>query len=77
MSCGQFKCALRRFDGHGTNSYRPTNSESAKQMDNSLQAMLAERARQDAGIFHISVPSQTIPATSVQTQNMPLPKKKE
>jgi hypothetical protein len=77
MSCGQFKCALRRFDGHGTNTYRPTNSESAKQMDNSLQAMIAERARQDAGIFQINTVSQTIPTTSLQIQNMPLPKKKE
>lgn len=75
MSCGQFKCALRRFDGHGTNSYRPTNSESAKQVDNSLQAMMAERARQDAGIFQIN-PSPPTP-TSVQIQSTPLPKKKE
>jgi len=48
MSCS--KCALRRFDGHGT-PYKPTNTVATKQMSDSLARMMAERDRQDAGQF--------------------------
>jgi len=48
MSCS--KCALRRFDGHGT-PYKPTNTVASKQMSDSLARMMAERDRQDAGQF--------------------------
>lgn len=51
MSCGTNRCALRRFDGHGSSSYRPSNPEAAKAFNTGLEAMMAERARQDAGIF--------------------------
>ncbi len=62
MSCGTNRCALRRFDGHGSSSYRPSNPEATKAFNSSVQAMLAERARQDAGIFVApSVPIVTVP----------------
>jgi hypothetical protein len=58
MACPTNRCALRRFDGHGTNSYRPTNPEVQRQFDSSLQNLIAQRERQDKGIFG-SQPSQT------------------
>jgi hypothetical protein len=70
MSCGTNRCALRRFDGHGASSYRPSNPEVTKAFNSSIQAMLAERARQDAGIF--TAPSMPMAAplvtSSVSTQ---------
>ncbi len=42
---------MRRFDGHGSSSYRPTNPEVAKQQSAALRNLLAERERQDAGLF--------------------------
>ena len=50
MSCPTGRCALRRFDGHGT-PYKPTNTMASKQMSDSLARMMAERDRQDAGQF--------------------------
>jgi len=50
MSCPTGRCALRRFDGHGT-PYKPTNTMASKQMSDSLSRMMAERDRQDAGHF--------------------------
>ena len=50
MSCPTGRCALRRFDGHGT-PYKPTNTMASKQMSDSLARMMAERDRQDAGHF--------------------------
>lgn len=47
MACPTGRCALRRFDGHGTNSYRPTNPEAARQFNSDMERMMAERARQD------------------------------
>lgn len=51
MACGTNRCALRRFDGHGSSSYRPSNPEAAKVFNDGMQGLLAERARQDSGIF--------------------------
>ena len=76
MSCGANRCALRRFDGHGSSSYRPTNPDAAKVFNTSMQSMLAERARQDAGTFTMiplqqsqqSQPSQQVHPTSQQLQ---------
>ena len=70
MSCGTNRCALRRFDGHGSSSYRPSNPEATKAFNSSVQAMLAERARQDAGIF--VVPSVPVP-TAVPPKLQPIP----
>ena len=56
MSCGANRCALRRFDGHGSSSYRPLNSEATTVFNTSVQAMMAERARQDSGIFSSPIP---------------------
>jgi hypothetical protein len=50
MSCPTGRCALRRFDGHGT-PYKPTNTMASKQMADSLARMMAERDRQDTGHF--------------------------
>lgn len=71
MSCGTNRCALRRFDGHGSSSYRPSNQEATKSFNLSVQAMLAERARQDSGIFTpLSVqPSLPIPTTTVLSKS--------
>jgi hypothetical protein len=55
MSCPTGRCALRRFDGHGT-PYKPTNTMASKQMADSLSRMMAERDRQDAGNF--AIPNQ-------------------
>jgi hypothetical protein len=51
MACPTGRCAMRRFDGHGTNSYRPTDTEAVRQFKSSLDTMMAERAKQDSGIF--------------------------
>jgi hypothetical protein len=50
MSCASGRCALRRFDGHGT-PYKATNTAASKQVADSLARMMAERELQDAGIY--------------------------
>ena len=51
MACRTGVCGMRRFDGHGASSYRPTNPEAAKEQSAALRSLLAERERQDAGLF--------------------------
>lgn len=46
-----FKCGLRRFDGHGTSSYRPTDSAATKEMESAFSRMMREREQQDRGCF--------------------------
>ena len=46
-----FKCGLRRFDGHGTSSYRPTNTAATKEMESAFSRMMREREQQDKGCF--------------------------
>jgi hypothetical protein len=58
---------MRRFDGHGSSSYRPTNPEAAKEMKSAFSRMLAERERQDKGLF----PSQT----EIRTTELKVPEK--
>lgn len=70
MSCGTNRCALRRFDGHGSSSYRPSNPEANKVFNSSVQAMIAERARQDSGIF--TAPSIPMPQSTI-TPVSPMP----
>jgi hypothetical protein len=68
MACPTGRCALRRFDGHGTSSYRPTNTEAVRQFNSSLEAMMAERAKQDSGVFEIApagAPASSSPFTPV------------
>jgi len=60
---------MRRFDGHGASSYRPTNPEAAKEQSTALRNLLAERERQDAGLFG-SVQKETVKATTVTTQQI-------
>jgi len=55
---------MRRFDGHGTSSYRPTNPEAAKQQSSALQALLAERERQNAGLFGQAATATAATATT-------------
>ena len=59
---------MRRFDGHGASSYRPTNPEAAKQQSSALRALLAERERQDAGLFGSvqQAPTQSVPVANQQ-----------
>ena len=61
MACSTGRCALRRFEGHGTSNYRPTNPEASKQQRADLERLIAERNRQDAGLFTAS--SDIVPKT--------------
>jgi len=56
MACSTNRCALRRFDGHGSSSYRPSNPEAAREFTSRMDQMLAERARQDQGVFVAPAP---------------------
>ena len=70
MSCPSNRCALRRFDGHGT-KYKPSNTAAAAEAQAALSRMMAERDLQDAGVF-------TRPTTTVQPiQQKPTPIEKE
>ncbi len=50
MACNTNRCALRRFDGHGSGSYRPSNSGLAKEAENNLAAMIAARNKLDSDL---------------------------
>jgi threonyl-tRNA synthetase len=67
MSCPTGRCALRRFDGHGT-PYKPTNTMASKQMADSLSRMMAERDRQDAGHFAITNSQYQVVGAPVKQQ---------
>ena len=51
LEMSTFKCGLRRFDGHGTSSYRPTNTAATKEMESAFSRMMREREQQDKGCF--------------------------
>jgi hypothetical protein len=55
-----FKCGLRRFDGHGTSSYRPTNPEAKKEMETAYQRMMRLRDQQDRGVFSSDVEKNVV-----------------
>lgn len=61
---------MRRFDGHGSSCYRPTNPEASQQMKSAMSQMLAERERQDKGLF-----SQKESQSEIQTTELKLPEK--
>lgn len=70
MACSTGRCALRRFDGHGTSSYRPTNSEAGREFQSRMDQLLAERSQQDKGVFSVSSGSNTAgaqPVTNMQS----------
>ena len=69
MACRTGVCGMRRFDGHGASSYRPTNPEAAKEQSTALRNLLAERERQDAGLFG-SVQQETVKATTIVAQTV-------
>ena len=46
-----FKCGLRRFDGHGTSAYRPTNTAATKEMESAYSKMMRLRDQQDRGEY--------------------------
>jgi len=48
-----FKCGLRRFDGHGTSSYRPTNTAATKEMESAYSKMMRLREQQDRGEYKV------------------------
>ena len=62
---------MRRFDGHGSSSYRPTNPEAAKEMKSAMSRMLMERERQDKGLFTGQMDSQL----EIRTTELKLPEK--
>ena len=69
MSCGANRCALRRFDGHGSSSYRPTNPEVAREFQSRMDQMMAARGQQDQGVFVAPTPaSPHLQQTQTQTQ---------
>ena len=47
MACNTGRCALRRFDGHGSGSYRPSNSGLASENEKKLAEILALRKEMD------------------------------
>ena len=49
-----FKCGLRRFDGHGTSSYRPTNTAATKEMESAYSKMMRLRDQQDRGEYTVT-----------------------
>jgi hypothetical protein len=51
MACPTGRCALRRFDGHGSGSYRPSNTALASENEARLAALRAERDKLDAICF--------------------------
>ena len=59
MSCGANRCALRRFDGHGSSSYRPTNPEVAREFQSRMDQMMAARGQQDQGVFVAPTPASS------------------
>ena len=61
-----FKCGLRRFDGHGTSSYRPTNPAATKEMESAFSKMMRERELQDSGCFGCIGEQQSHPVKQVQ-----------
>jgi hypothetical protein len=63
---------MRRFDGHGSSSYRPTNPEAARQMNSAMEQMLAERQRQDAGLFTAEAAVTSAVTVAVKTEEKPL-----
>ena len=48
MACPTGKCALRRFDGHGSGSYRPSNQALANENETRLANLLAARENLDS-----------------------------
>ena len=62
---------MRRFDGHGSGNYRPTNPEAARQMNSAMEQMLAERQRQDAGLFTTEVPKKEEPSAIIKLYTKP------
>jgi len=65
---------MRRFDGHGSSSYRPTNPEAARQMNSAMEQMLAERQRQDSGLFKTedATVATVVTVATVKTEEKPL-----
>jgi hypothetical protein len=61
---------MRRFDGHGSSSYRPTNPEVAKQQSAALRNLLAERERQDAGLFGSVSQNEPVAEQVAKTQQI-------
>ena len=48
MACPTGRCALRRFDGHGSSSYRPSNQALANENETRLANLLAARESLDS-----------------------------
>jgi hypothetical protein len=50
MACNTGRCALRRFDGHGSGSYRPSNSALASENEKNLAALMSARNKLDSDL---------------------------
>jgi hypothetical protein len=66
-----FKCGLRRFDGHGTSSYRPTNTAATREMESAFSKMMRERELQDSGCFGGQTAQAMEPVKQVQLTQIP------
>lgn len=50
MACNTGRCALHRFDGHGSGSYRPSNSILASENEQNLTSLLVARNKLDSDL---------------------------
>jgi len=46
-----FKCGLRRFDGHGNSNSSSSNSPVAKEVESAYSRMMRQREQQDRGDY--------------------------
>lgn len=51
-----FKCGLRRFDGHGSSSYRQVDTAATREMESAFERLRRSREQQDAGCFAVQQP---------------------
>jgi len=62
MNCGQMKCALRRFDGHGTKTDCRSNAEksaSIKEFELNMKKLMMDRQNLDMYYAHTQAQTQT------------------
>ena len=54
-----FKCGLRRFDGHGSSSYRQVDTAATREMESAFERLRRSREQQDAGKF-VAEPAKVV-----------------
>lgn len=56
MACNTGRCALRRFDGHSSGSYKPSNSILASENEQNLTSLLVARNKLDSDLGRRQLP---------------------